>query len=115
MHMHHLSHASNHALLAMNSALALTIIPCCYVRTQYSSCAERVAQLPAMLGLFGGEGRVANVLKQSVTAALSPLRAMPTLSSTEAWSFKQTAIAAQTFVLAATAHGEWVKHSLTCC
>jgi nitroreductase len=69
-------------------------------------CAERVAQLPAMLGLFGGEGRVANVLNQSVTAALSPLRAMPTLSSTEAWSFKQTAIAAQTFMLAATAHGE---------
>eukprot|EP00953_Heterococcus_sp_UTEX-ZZ885_P029097 15474-Heterococcus_DN1.PRE.3 len=71
-----------------------------------SNIEQRVAQLPAMLGLFGGEGRVANVLKQSVTAALSPLRAMPTLSSTEAWSFKQTAIAAQTFMLAATAHGE---------
>ncbi|KAG5184897.1 putative nitroreductase family, partial [Tribonema minus] len=66
---------------------------------------ERVARLPAMIGLFGGEGAAAEALRRGVTAALSPLKPMPSVTSTEAWSYKHAGLAAQTYLLAATAHG----------
>ncbi|CAM9530928.1 unnamed protein product [Phaeothamnion confervicola] len=66
---------------------------------------EVVARLPYAVSIFGGEGRVAGVLKRVVSEAGSPLRPMPSISSTEAWSYKNTMLAAQNFMLAAQAHG----------
>ena len=52
--------------------------------------------------LFGGG---ATMLKQAVTHTLSPLQPMPSISSPEAWAFKQTMPAVQTFLLGAVAAG----------
>lgn len=44
-------------------------------------------------------------LKQTFADALSPVQPMPTMENTQAWSYKNAGILAQTYTMAATAHG----------
>ena len=66
---------------------------------------SQLSQLPLILSLFAGEGSLANVFKRNLMSTMSPLRPMPTINSTESWSFKQTMLATQTYILAATSLG----------
>jgi len=60
--------------------------------------------LPLASSFMVGEGHAATFLKQSATAALSEIQPMPTIEPVWAWSNKNVALMAQTFVLAATSH-----------
>jgi nitroreductase len=64
-----------------------------------------IAQLPFMLGVFGGIAGPGGMLTRGILSALSPLQATPTPSVAEAWAFKGACMAAQTFLVAATSHG----------
>ncbi|KAF4137323.1 Nitroreductase family, partial [Phytophthora infestans] len=66
--------------------------------------ADFVANLPHFVRLFSGEGVVASGLRAAIATAVSPLLPVPSNVSTEAWAFKQTALAAATFLYAAQAH-----------
>lgn len=47
-------------------------------------------------------GHLLTQVSAGITSVVSP---MPTVNSTEAWAFKHTMLAAQTFMLAAASHG----------
>lgn len=64
-----------------------------------------LSALPFGITYTAGEGLVSNTVKSAASSLLSPLRPMPTVNSPEAWAFKHTMMAAQTLILAATAHG----------
>jgi nitroreductase len=66
---------------------------------------EYVATLPLISTFLMGEGSMATTLKQIATHLMSPVQPMPTIDSIQAWSYKNTSLMAQTFVLAATSHG----------
>lgn len=56
--------------------------------------------------LTGGRGTgAANLFQRAMGEALSPVQPMPTFERVESWSYKNAGIMAQTFSLAATAHG----------
>ena len=59
---------------------------------------------PIASSFLAGEGHAALALKQAATHLLSELQPMPTLEPVQAWTYKSTALMAQTFVLAATSH-----------
>jgi nitroreductase len=48
---------------------------------------------------------LSTLLKQSFTAALSPVQPMPSMENVESWSYKNAGIVAQMYTMAATAHG----------
>jgi nitroreductase len=66
---------------------------------------EYIATLPLISSFLMGEGSMATTLKQFATHLMSPVQPMPTIDSIQAWSYKNTSLMAQTFVLAATSHG----------
>ncbi len=67
--------------------------------------AQYMANLPIAATFLMGEGTVATWMKQAATHVMSPIQPMPSIDSVQSWSFKNTSLAAQTFVLAATSHG----------
>jgi len=64
-----------------------------------------VAKIPATLSFLVGDGWMAHKLKRLGTHIISPLSPTPRLHSNEVWSVKNTALAAQQFMLAASALG----------
>ncbi|KAL7549333.1 hypothetical protein ACHAWF_012603 [Thalassiosira exigua] len=64
-----------------------------------------LAVLRVAASFLAGEGVAASLARRTFADALSPVRAMPTMEPVESWSYKNAGIAAQTFTLAATAHG----------
>ena len=66
---------------------------------------EYMASLPIASTFLMGEGYVATFMKQTATHIMSPIQPMPSIDSVQSWSFKNTSLVAQTFVLAATSHG----------
>lgn len=64
-----------------------------------------VNSLPAKISLLLGGGLLSNTVRRLATHLLSPIVAAPSISSTEVWSVKNTALVAQQFMLAATAYG----------
>lgn len=64
-----------------------------------------LALFPISTAFFLGEGHAATLLKQVTTNFVSRQTApMPEIEPIQAWSYKNTALAVQTFVLAATSH-----------
>jgi len=64
-----------------------------------------LASLPIAATFLMGEGHMSTWFKKTATNALSAMQPMPTIDSVESWSYKNTAIMAQTLVLAAVSHG----------
>jgi len=69
-----------------------------------------VSSLPSKISFLLGKGAVASTLKATITHLLSPIQASPNIkpsytNSAVGWSYKNTALAASTYMLAATAHG----------
>jgi len=64
-----------------------------------------MATLSVASSFLLGEGSAATFFKQVATNAMSPLKPMPTIDPVECWSYKNTSLVAQTYVLAATSHG----------
>ena len=58
-----------------------------------------------MISLFAGSGVVANGFKRAVTHLVSPIRAAPSVSHPQAWSYKNTSMVAYAVMLAAQSHG----------
>jgi len=63
--------------------------------------------MPVSTAFFLGEGHAATMLKQVTTDLVSRhlQQPMPEIEPVQAWSYKNTALAIQSFVLAATSHG----------
>ncbi|KAL9189448.1 hypothetical protein ACHAXT_009123 [Thalassiosira profunda] len=62
----------------------------------------------SLTGVGGGGGsstHASTLLKRAFTDALSPVQPMPTMEAVESWSYKNAGVAAQTYTMAATAHG----------
>lgn len=61
---------------------------------------------PIASSFLAGEGHASLALKQMATHILSNVRVspMPTVEPVQAWTYKSTALLAQTYVLAATSH-----------
>ena len=53
-----------------------------------------LSTLPFSVAFLAGQGHMAHAFKDLFTTAMSPLQPMPSVSSLEAWSYKNTAIAA---------------------
>jgi len=66
---------------------------------------QYMVNLPIASTFLMGEGTVATWMKQAATHIMSPIQPMPSIDSVQSWSFKNTSLAAQTFVLSATSHG----------
>eukprot|EP00624_Nannochloropsis_granulata_P003916 evm.model.NODE_29647_length_52634_cov_57.405155.12 len=64
-----------------------------------------LATLPFSVSFLAGKGHLAHAFKDLFTTAMSPLQPMPSVSTLEAWSFKNTAIAASWYIMACSAHG----------
>lgn len=64
-----------------------------------------LATLPFSVAFLAGQGHLAHAFKDLFTTAMSPLQPMPSVSSLEAWSYKNTAIASSWYMLACAAHG----------
>jgi nitroreductase len=64
------------------------------------------AAMPLASSFLMGEGHAATLLKQLTTTLVSQTlgQAMPGIESLQAWSYKNTALAVQSYVLAATSH-----------
>jgi nitroreductase len=60
--------------------------------------------LPIVSSFLAGEGHASTFIKQAATTVLSEVQPMPTLEPVQSWTYKSTALAAQTYVLAATSH-----------
>lgn len=68
--------------------------------------AEYVSTLPSKINFLLGSGILSTTLRRLATHIVSPIKAAPSISSTnEAWSMKNTTLAAQQFMLAATSVG----------
>lgn len=66
---------------------------------------EYVQSLPAKTSFLAGHTIAANKIKNIATTLLSPITGMPMLEPINAWSIKNTALACQTLMLSAAAHG----------
>ena len=66
---------------------------------------QYMASFPIASTFLMGEGTVATMMKQFATDIMSPVQPMPSIDSVKSWSYKNTSLVAQTFVLAATSHG----------
>jgi len=63
-----------------------------------------LSTLPMVPSFLIGEGHAATFLKQVSTTFLSNVQPMPVIEPVQAWAYKNTALVAQSFVLAATSH-----------
>ena len=65
-----------------------------------------MAIMPISTAFLLGEGHAATFIKQLTTGVLSNVttQPMPQIDSVQAWSYKNTALAVQSFMLAATSH-----------
>jgi nitroreductase len=77
----------------------------CEIEKKAGHSKEYVARLPATVSLFAGSGVVANGVKRALLHLTSPLRTSPSVSTTQAWSYKNASMVAMTVMLAAQAHG----------
>ena len=66
---------------------------------------QYMSSLPIATTFLMGEGKIATLMKQITTDLMSPIQPVPSIDSVQSWSFKNTSLVAQTFVLAATSHG----------
>lgn len=64
-----------------------------------------LATLPFSVAFLAGKGHLAHAFKDLFTTAMSPLQPMPSVSTLEAWSYKNTAIAASWYMLSCSVHG----------
>jgi nitroreductase len=65
-----------------------------------------LATMPIVASFLAGEGHAATLLKQVATSVMShTVKPMPSIEPVQAWSYKNAALLAQTYVLAATSHG----------
>ena len=64
-----------------------------------------IASYSVVSSFLLGEGQAATLFKQMTTDAMSPIKPMPTIDPVQSWSYKNTSLMAQTYVLAATSHG----------
>ena len=67
-------------------------------------------RLPLSANIVAGDGssscgELEQTIKSVATRILSPVTPLPQVTTTTAWAFKNTSFAAQTLLLAATAHG----------
>ena len=74
---------------------------------------QYLAFLPYAISYMGGQGKVAELFKSSLSHLLSPLRPMPSINSTEGWIYKNTALAACTGML--SAHSYYASHRIGSC
>ena len=74
-----------------------------------------LSTLPFSVAFLAGQGHLAHAFKDLFTTAMSPLQPMPSVSSLEAWSYKNTAIAACTCAYACmhTLALPTIKHNLS--
>ena len=63
-----------------------------------------IVNMPLITNLFLGQGRAATLLKQASTNLLSQFEPAPEIESIGSWSAKNTALLAQTYVLACTSY-----------
>lgn len=63
-----------------------------------------LATLPLSASFLMGQGHAATFIKQISTNLLSDFRPTPEIEPIQAWSYKNTALAVQSFLLAATSH-----------
>lgn len=63
-----------------------------------------LAAMPIASAFLAGEGHAATLCKQLATNVMSQQQPMPTVDPIQAWAYKNTALVAQTYVLAATSH-----------
>jgi len=63
-----------------------------------------MAVLPLTTSFILGEGHAATLLKQVSTSVISNMHPMPTIEPIQSWSYKNTALAAQSYLLAAESH-----------
>lgn len=66
---------------------------------------DYLASMPIRAGFFLGEGMLASTLKQTALEIASLSNPVPEIEPIRSWSSKNTAMAIQTYVLAATSHG----------
>ena len=62
------------------------------------------ATMPIVSSFLTGEGHAATLLKQVATSLISEIQPMPSVEPVMAWSYKNTALMAQSYTLAATSH-----------
>lgn len=63
-----------------------------------------LGQMPLASSFLLGQGHAATLIKNVATDVMSELQAMPVIEPVHAWSHKNTGIALQSYVLAATSH-----------
>ena len=82
-------------------------IPRIYELEKQSQCRDPnyMAILPVATSFLTGEGHAATLLKQLATSALSPVQPMPSIEAVESWSYKNAALSAMLYTLAAHSHG----------
>jgi nitroreductase len=64
-----------------------------------------MAMMPLSTSFMLGQGHAATLVKQLTTDFLSDSQPMPQIDPIQSWSYKNTALAVQTYVLAASSHG----------
>jgi nitroreductase len=64
-----------------------------------------MAMMPLTVSYLLGEGHAATALKQAAGTFLSEFKPMPQPEGIHPWSYKNTALAVQSYVLAAESHG----------
>jgi len=63
-----------------------------------------LGSMPLASSFLLGQGHAATLLKRAATDVLSELQPMPVMEPIHAWAYKNTALALQSYVLAATSH-----------
>jgi nitroreductase len=66
---------------------------------------DYLASMPIRAGFFLGEGLLASTIKSTALQIASLANPMPEIEPIRSWTSKNTAMAIQTYVLAATSHG----------
>jgi nitroreductase len=61
-----------------------------------------LATMPIASSFLTGEGHAATLLKQIATSVISEIQPMPSIDPVQAWSYKNAALLAQSYTLAAT-------------
>jgi nitroreductase len=63
-----------------------------------------LGQMPLASSFLLGQGHAATLIKNVATDVMSELQPMPVIEPVHAWSYKNTSLAIQSYVLAATSH-----------
>ena len=66
---------------------------------------KQVEDLELAVGYYATHGKLASLVKGVAANALSPVAPAPQPEGRKAWAYKSAMLAAQTYLLAATAHG----------